>query len=606
MKDFIADFKWYLVSSVMIAIAFIPGISDTAALVIFILAAFLSGYEVVIDCYKNVLTGNIFDENTLIFIASVVAFVLGEYFEGAFIVVLFGIGETLEDVASDRARDRISALSEFKEIKVRLSDGEEAEPETVDIGTVIEVLKGERIAIDGELLSDFAELDLKAITGESRIYETAKGDNVYSGAINLGNAILIKTTKLFKDSTVESIVSMVEGANSKKAKSQKFITKFAKIYTPVIVFVAVLIAFLPTLLFGKDLSEFVYKALSFLIVSCPCALVISVPLGYFLGIGALSKRGVLIKGGQVFDEIDRVKAVAFDKTGTLTKGELSVSKVVCRGDSGKDELIRIAASVEKHSDHPIGRAIVKYAGDIPLLPVSDIEEHGGKGVSCTVNGNEVKIGTASFVGLKQTNPNDTCAFVLIDGKPVGEIYFEDELKENAKGSIEKLYKSGVGRIAVVSGDTPSAAEKVAGEIGVKEFYGGLLPEQKVSVLDKIKSETKGNIAFVGDGENDSPCIAKADVGIAMGSIGSEISVETADAVILNDDLSNIYIMKRHARKVKRIVITNIIFSIAVKVAIMTLALAADLPVFVSITGDVGVMLLAVFNSLRAGRLSKRT
>lgn len=605
MKKVLFDFRWYIVSAIMIALTFILNISDTAILIIFILAALLSGYEVIIQCFKNVIKGEIFDENTLVLIASVVAFVLGEYFEGAFIIVLFGVGETLEDFASDSAREKISALSEFKEMRVRLSNGEEADPNTVPVGTVIEVLKGERVAIDGELLSEYTELDLKAITGESKVYGIHAGETVYGGAINIGNAIQIKTTRLYEDSTVERIVSMVEGANAKKAKSQKFITKFAKIYTPLVVLTAVLIAFLPTLLFGKDLGEFIYKALSFLIVACPCALVISVPLGYFLGIGALSKRGVLVKGGQVFDELDKIKAVAFDKTGTLTKGELAVYKVVCRGNAEESEVIRLAASAEKHSDHPIGKAIVKYAGDLALSPVADLKEFGGKGISCTVDGKRVKVGTASFVGTEREEIEDTCAFVLFGEELVGEIYFEDELKENAKDSIDKLYRCGIRRVAVVSGDSSSAVEKVAEKIGVNEAYGGLLPEEKVAVIDKIRSED-GKLAFVGDGVNDSPCIASADVGIAMGSVGSEISVETADAVILNDDISNVSVMKRHARKVKKIVLTNIIGSIAVKIAVMVLALAVNLPVYISMIGDVGVMLIAVFNSLRAGRINGKS
>ena len=572
MKEKRIDLIRFSVSAVMVIITLLVSMSDIAKLIISIAAALISGYKVLFECAEHIIHGDFLDENALMLIASVVAFILGEYFEGVFIIVLFGVGEMLEDVASDRAREKIAALSELKEVKVRLKDGKSVDPETVPVGTLIEIFKGERVIIDGVLMTGDAELDLKAVTGESRIYAIEKGKEVYGGAINLGDSIIVKTTKLFKDSTVERIVAMVEGANAKKAKSQKFISKFAKIYTPVVVLLAVGIAFLPTLLFGKDLSEFVYKALSFLIVSCPCALVISVPLGYFVGIGALSKHGVLIKGSSVIDELAEVKTFVFDKTGTLTKGELSVDKVFTYGNYKKEEILSYAASVERHSTHPIGKAIAEFAKDLPLVKVTDVKEVGGKGLISNANGKEIKVGNAKFVFATDNSDTDsTCVYVAIDGEIAGKITLNDKLKDNARKVVKELSDSCV-TIAILSGDNKETAERIGKELNIDNVYSELLPEEKVEHLKKIKSLEKGKVAYVGDGINDSPCIAEADVGIAMGAIGSEISIETADAVILNDDLYSVVRAKKHSRRVKRVVFSNVFGSIFVKVSIMVLAL----------------------------------
>ena len=599
MKEKLFDVIRYAASVLIVILCLVVPLNETVRLILYISSAVLSGYTVLIECFENVGRGNFFDENTLMLIASVVSFVLGEYFEGVAILVLFGIGELLEDVASDRARDKITALSELQENKVRLVGGRECDPKEVKIGTLIEVLKGERIALDGILVSGSAQLDLKAITGESRIYEVNENDEVYGGSINLGNPVVIKTTKEYSDSTVERIISLVEGANAKKAKTQKFITKFAKIYTPVVVLLAVLIAFMPTVLFGASLSEYVHKALSFLIVACPCALVISVPLGYFVGIGALSKKGVLIKGSSVIDALSKVNAVAFDKTGTLTKGELSVDKVVPYGEYEEREVLKLVSSVEKHSDHPIGRAFDGLFSDNELYEVFDFNEISGKGISCTVNGKPLLIGSSKLISGEAEK--GTCVFVKSGETLIGKVLLSDTIKEDAKDGIAALKDCGVTDTYILSGDNKSAAAKVGNSVGIDKVYAELLPEQKLEALNRIKSEGK-RVAFVGDGINDSPCIANADVGIAMGKIGSEVSIETADVVILTDSVKRVSDSVKHSKKIKKVVLENIIVSIGVKVAIMVTALVLTVPTWVSALGDVGVMLLAVLNSLRNGRI----
>ncbi len=582
---------------------FLP-IGENVKIIIRIAAALITGYEIIIKSVKNLLKLEFFDENALMLIAAVTAFIIGESAEGVFIILLYNLGELLEDIATDRSREKIAGLAELKSTKANLFlDGKvvEVDPKDVEIGSLILVRKGDRVPIDGVIFDGSADFDLKAVTGETKLYSLSKGEKVYSGGVNLGEAVVIKTEKLFKDSTVEKIIEMVETSTERKAKSQKFITSFAKIYTPCVVISALLLAIVPPLFDGYNFTRWIYKALSFLIISCPCALVISVPLGFFIGIGSLAKRGVLVKGSNYVDALSKVKTAVFDKTGTLTTGEFVIGRIIVHNGYSEKEVLKIAASVEQGSSHPIAKALTSNVEKSALYIIKDLHEIAGKGVSAEIDGEKFEVGNIGFV--KSGEPvlhgksENNIIFVTKNGVLIGEIELTDRIKDDADKLVETLCKAGVNKTVVLSGDKKTVAERVGKELNIDKVYAELLPEQKTEKLAGILEQKQGNVLYCGDGINDSPSIAAADVGVAMGVLGSEAAIDCADVIITDDNLLKIPYAVKKSKLIKRKVITNIVGSIAVKVAIMALSVFTPLPIWLAMFADVGVMLLAVLNSL---------
>ncbi|MEG9429581.1 MAG: heavy metal translocating P-type ATPase [Christensenellaceae bacterium] len=590
---------------ILLIFSFALSLGDTVKIVLRISAALICGYEIIFNAGKNLLKMEFFDENALMLIASVTAFIIGESFEGVLIIILYSLGEMLEDIATDNSREKIAGLAELKSLKVTLWENgkaRETEPENVPIGSLILVKKGDRVPIDGVLASGDAEFDLKAVTGESKLYSLSAGEKIYGGAINTGDAVIVKTEKLYKDSTVEKIIEMVEKSTERKAKSQKFITTFAKIYTPCVVLAALSVAVIPPLFDNLDFVKWIYKALSFLIISCPCALVISVPLGFFIGIGSLAKRGILIKGSNYIDALSKTKIAVFDKTGTLTTGEFSVDIITVYNGCPADELVKIAASIEQGSSHPIAKALKNYANG-EVYGVDNIKEYAGKGVVGEIGGAVYAVGGKGIlkkenISLINDDSNHNVIYVEKDGILIGEIQLVDSVKKSGNGLVEKLRSVGITETVILSGDKKEIAEKVAKDLKIEKVYSELLPEQKTAKLAEILSRKgKGTVLYCGDGVNDSPSIAAADVGIAMGALGSEAAIECADVIIADDNLMKIPYAIKRSKLIKRKVITNIICSVAIKVAIMALSIFTPLPIWLAMFGDVGVMLLALVNSL---------
>ena len=597
------------ISTILIVLSFILPVGDVVKIVICASAAIISGLNVLSELPENLKERNFFDENTLMLIACAVAFTLGEYAEGAMIMALFSLGELLEDIATDNSHKKIAGLSEIKSDTARLVLDKtvvEVEPSAVPVGSIIEIRKGDRVPIDGELLSDVGELDLRAITGESKLYYVNGGGKIYGGAINEGGVIRIKTTEKYADSTAERIISLVENSSERKAKSQKFITEFARIYTPCVIFMALLISVIPPLFDGYEFSKWILKALNFMVISCPCALVISVPLGYFVGIGALAKRGILIKGGNYVETLSKAKTFAFDKTGTLTEGKFSVDGFYAEKGISENEIMTAAYALEKSSSHPIAKAVAEYShnrADKSVL-INNIEEFAGKGIKGDINGITYSVGNLKMIGndaISADKKGNSAIYVSKEGKVIGYFTVVDAVKINAAETVRKLKSGGAENLYVISGDESGEVIKVAKETGIEKYYSSLLPENKLAVVEKLIEE-HGALVYAGDGINDAPVLRLANVGIAMGGLGSEAAIESADMVIMDDDLSKIPTAYTHSKKIKRVVIENIVCSIAVKVAIMAASVVFAVPVYLAMAGDVGVMLLAVFNSLRCAKI----
>lgn len=587
-------------------IALFAPLSEITTIILFLLAGLVSGFKLIVLFIKNLIKKDFLNENTLMLIASVAAFCMGEYFESVLIIVLYNTGELLEHIATDNSRRKIVGLSELKVNIVHLLDKDgrrDVLPEQVEIGCFIEIRKGERVPIDGILVGNTAEFDLKAITGESKYYTVENGEIIYSGAINVGEAVVVKTVKLYQDSTVEKIISMVEGSLSKKAKSEKFITSFARVYTPIIFVATILISVIPPLFDSMNFVKWIYKALSFLVISCPCALVISVPLSFFIGIGSLAKVGILVKGSSNLESLALVKTAVFDKTGTLTKGNFKIDNIVALNTVSIEDVTDYAVVLEAKSSHPIAKAISEYKEINKNLDVTSFLEIPGRGVAGKINGKQVFLGSFKLlsengVAVFEEIYSGTILYVSVDGKLVGKIYISDQIKENAKLSLKELKQLGITENIIISGDNKLVVKKVADELCIDKNYYELLPNEKVNVLREILGEKQGKVLYAGDGINDSPALAVADVGIAMGGLGSEIVIESADVVIMDDNICKIPASISHARKVRNTVIQNIVGSLAVKLSIMFLSLITTLPVWLAMFADVGVMLLAVLNSLK--------
>jgi len=577
------------------------------ALTAFIPAYLIVGYDIIIKAVKNIARGQVFDENFLMLIASLGAFVIGESPEAVAVLLLYQVGEVFQRYAVNKSRSSITSLMSLRpDVAHVLVDGEEidCEPDEVALGSEIVVRPGERIPLDGEVASGEGYIDNSALTGESEPVLVNVGSAVLSGGVSVDSVLKIRTTTEYYDSTVSRILELAENAVDKKAKAESLISKFALVYTPVVVILALLVCVIPPIFLG-DWLAWLKVGLTFLVVSCPCAIVISVPLAFFSGIGGASSVGVLIKGGNYVEMLAKAKTFALDKTGTITVGKMVVASVYPEQD--RDRILRLAAVAESGSNHPIARAI-RGAVEVDATGYSAWEV-AGKGVIASKRGEEIAVGNEKLmrsygINVRPENESGTVVYVALNGELVGAITVADAIKEGSASAVSELRKKG-GRVIILSGDGENTVKSVAEKVGITEYYANLLPSDKVERLEYILSDDKsGVVAFVGDGINDAPSIVRADVGIAMGAIGSDSAIEAADAVLMYDDLGAIVKARKICKKTVSIAKQNIIFSLAVKIGIMILSLVGFANMWLAVIGDVGVAMIAILNSLRAGKTPK--
>lgn len=591
-------------------------------LVLNLIPYFIIGYDILKKAVKGIFEGQVFDENFLMAVATVGAIALGDYKEGVAVMLFYQIGELFQSIAVGKSRRNISALMDIRPDYANVEvDGklEKVDPDEVAVGTEITVNPGEKIPIDGIVTSGDTSLNTSALTGESLPRNVKTGDEVISGCINMTGVIKVKTTKEFGDSTVSKILDLVENSSMKKSRSENFITKFARYYTPAVCFSALALAILPPvirLIAGHTAmwSDWIFRALTFLVISCPCALVISVPLSFFAGIGCASANGILVKGSNYLEGLSDTKYVVFDKTGTLTKGVFEVTGVYPENGYTKDSIVRLAAYSESASSHPISLSLKKYYGkDIDENNVKDIKEIAGHGVSATVDGKRVLVGNLKLmkeehIAVSTEHNEGTVVYVSEDGKYAGCIVISDVVKPNTKLALSELKKHGVKKTVMLTGDSKTAADRVAAEIGIDEVHSELLPADKVSEVEKLldKKEPKEKLAFVGDGINDAPVLSRADIGIAMGALGSDAAIEAADIVLMDDDPAKISLAKKISVHTLKIVRENIAFALLVKAVCLVLSAVGIANMGVAIFADVGVMVVAVINATRALRLKNKT
>ena len=582
--------------------------NNEISIALFILAYCVIGLDIVFKAIRNIFHGEIFDENFLMVVATFGALATGEYPEAIAVMFLYQIGEEFQDIAVGKSRNAIKELMQIKPAYANvLRNGEtiQVKPEEVKIGETIVIKPGEKVPLDGRVKKGTSMLDTKTITGESVPKKIVEQELIYSGSINLNSVLEVKVTKKFEDSTVAKILELVEEATSKKAKTEKFITKFAKYYTPIVCLFALALAFVPTLVFKQELMTWVYRALIFLVISCPCALVISVPLGFFGGIGGASKKGILIKGSNYLEALSKTKYAMFDKTGTITKGVFEIQKIN-PVDISKEELIRVAAHGEKFSNHPIALSIKKrYKGKYDESKVENLEEISGKGIKARIFFQDTLIGNAKLlqenkVKFKPVDEAGTVIYVAIEGQYKGYILIADKVKDDSKKAIEDLKKEKIKKTYILTGDEKRIADKIAQEVGVDECKSELLPDQKLENLETIL-KSKGErekVIFVGDGVNDSPCLARADIGIAMGGIGADAAIEAADVVIMTDELTKIAQAIKIAKKTMKIVKQNIVFALTVKIIILALGALGFANMWLAVFADVGVSMIAILHSMK--------
>ena len=597
------------------AILFLLGLLSRGAVsVSLFLAAYLAaGFGILKEAVENLVHGELFDETFLMALASIGAICIGEYGEAAAVMLLFQLGEFLQDKAVDSSRDAIRALMDIRPDTANLFENgnvREVHAAEVRVGDLIEVHAGERIPLDGRVESGSSSLNTAALTGESLPQEVGIGDTVKSGCVNLSGTLLLRVTTPFGEDSASKILALVEHAEKNKAESEKFITRFARVYTPVVVILAALLAVLPPLLGLGTFSVFLNRALNFLVISCPCALVISIPLTFFSGIGCASHNGILVKGSNHLEALARAEIAAFDKTGTLTRGEFSVSEILTSNGFSREAVLELAAYGEAHSDHPLARSVCKaYSGEIDRNRLSDVQELSGHGVRATLDGKELIVGRESFLrelGVPCAAPAAhaaTSVCVAYDRQFCGTILLADMPKEDAKQALSALHELGVKRTVMLTGDHPAAAEAVGKEVGIREVFSSLLPEDKLAKVRELKRSLspQGILLYTGDGINDTPVLAEADIGIAMGGLGTDAAMEAADIVIMGDEPSKIAKAIQISRKTQHIAKENIVFSVAVKVIILLLSSLGMVQLWAAVFADVGVCMLAILNSLRAMR-----
>ena len=579
------------------------------SLVIFLVPYLVLGWPVLKKAARNIAAGHVFDENFLMCVATIGALCLAEFPEAVAVMLFYQIGDLFEDYAVDKSRDSIAEMMDICPEQAyieRNGEIEAVDPDEVEVGTIIVVRPGERVPLDGVIVKGETELDTAALTGESLPRNVFTGDPIASGSINLSSTIYIETTKEFEDSTVSRILELVEDAASEKAPMENFITRFARYYTPIVCLLALLIAIIPPFFTGFDWADWVQRALIFLVVSCPCALVISVPLSFFGGIGGASKRGILIKGSNYLEALSHVKTILFDKTGTITKGTFSVSKIEPIGMS-REELLRIAAMAEAYSNHPIALSIRKeHEAPLDLDRVSETTEIAGQGVRCVIDGQVVLAGNARLmeangIAAAMNETKTTVLHIAFDGEYRGSIEVEDTIKEDSVEAIQRIKELGVAHTVMLTGDREEVAAHIAHEAGLDEYHAGLLPEGKIDFLRSYLDEApKGEkVAFVGDGINDAPALIRSDVGIAMGAMGSDAAIEAADIVFMDDKLSRLADGIGISRKTMRIVYQNIVFALGVKLLVLVLAALGIANMWEAIFADVGVSVIAILNAMRA-------
>ena len=576
-------------------------------LILYVTAYLLVGRDVIFQAIKNIKNGKVFDEHFLMSIATIGAFALGEYVEGIAVMLFYQIGEMFQAVAVNNSRDNINALIDIKPEFANVKEGEniiQKTPENVKIGDTILVKVGEKVPVDGILLSKKCSFDTSTITGEFKPKTINENEELISGYINISNASYIKVKSLYKDSTIAKIVELIENAASKKASAEKFISKFAAVYTPIVVILAVLLSTLPPLFIqGAVFTDWIERGLIFLVISCPCALVVSVPLSFFSAIGAISKRGVLVKGANYVEKLTEIRNIVFDKTGTLTHGVFEVTDIKSKL-LPEDELLKLAAYSESFSTHPIALSIVKaYGKEIDLKHIITHEEFGGMGIKAIVDNKEVLIGNTKLltkfnIQYDDVKENLSAILIAIDNVFAGYIVVDDIIKTEAKSVISELKKLNINKTYMLTGDKKEVALNVATVLGIDEVKYELLPQEKLTYFEKIKKQTNQPTAFVGDGINDAPTLANADLGIAMGGIGSDLAVKSADIILLNDNIQAIVDAMKIAKKTKTIVYQNIVFIMLVKVGFLVLGAGAIIGMKEAIFADVGVALLAIFNSMR--------
>ncbi len=597
---------------IAIAVNFNKGIINNT---IFVISYLIVGLEILKKAIRNIFRGKVFDENFLMSVATIGAFAIGEFPEAVAVMLFYQIGEYFQKYAVDKSRKSISSLMDIRPDfanVIRNDKPEKIAPEEVKIGEIILVKPGEKVPLDGIIIDGKSTLDTKALTGESVPRELSEGNEILSGCINLNGVIKIRVTKEYKESTVSKILDLVENASSRKSKSENFITKFAKYYTPIVVIIAIFLAIIPPIVIeNENFSDWLYRALSFLVVSCPCALVISIPLSFFGGLGGASKMGILIKGSNYLEALSNAEIIVFDKTGTLTKGVFEVQKIEAIGMS-KDELLKIASYAEYYSNHPISKSIkTAYNQEINEKQIIETKELTGRGIEAKIDEKFVLVGNEKLmsernISFSKCDEIGTIVYIAIDNKFSGYILISDKIKDDSEKAIKELKKSNIKQTVMLTGDRKNVGEDVGKKLGLDEVYTELLPDGKVEKVEELlKQKTeKGRLVFVGDGINDAPVLAMSDIGIAMGGLGSDAAIEAADIVIMTDEPSKIVNAIKLSKKTMRIVKENIIFAIFIKVAVLILTAIGISSMWEAVFADVGVSIIAIINALRVLKVKK--
>ncbi|CAA0149305.1 MULTISPECIES: heavy metal translocating P-type ATPase [Flavobacteriaceae] len=571
------------------------------------------GFPVIKEGWNSIKNGDFFTEFFLMSIATLGAFAIGEYPEGVAVMLFYAVGELFQQAAVNRAKGNIKALLDVRPneaLVYRNGDFISVNPETVEIGEKIQVRVGEKVPLDGILLSDKGSFNTAALTGESKPDTVQKGASVFAGSINLDGVIEVETTKKFKDSSIARILDMVQNATARKSKTELFIRKFARVYTPIVVFLAIGLTFLPYFVVDDYVfRDWLYRALIFLVISCPCALVISIPLGYFGGLGAASRNGILFKGASFLDAMTKVNTVVMDKTGTVTKGVFKIKEVVNKSTFAEAEFMQYLMAMEEQSTHPIAKAILEYKAEGADYEATEVSEIAGKGLKGSVNGKTVLVGNKALMTSNSIDvPAETdsiiesIVMVGIDGKFAGYVTIADELKEDAHQAIKQIREAGISKIIMLSGDKDSITQQVAKELGIDWAKGGLLPEDKLNEVEKLKAQPDTTVAFIGDGINDAPVLAASDVGMAMGGLGSDVAIETADVIIQNDQPSKIARSIKIGRSTRSIVWQNIVLAFGVKIIVLILGAGGLATMWEAVFADVGVALLAILNAVRLQKM----
>ncbi len=588
-----------ILSGILLAVVSFLPLEGILRLPAFLIPYLVIGWDVLYSAVRNIIRGRVFDENFLMGLATIGALVIGQYPEAVFVMLFYKTGELFEDVAVARSRQSIADLMSIAPDTANILKGDEfvtISPDEVPVGSTILIRAGDRVPLDGVVIDGTSELDTSALTGESIPREVSSGDSVISGCINLSGVLRVKTEKTFGDSAVSRILELVENAAAKKAKAENFISVFARYYTPAVVFAALAAAFIPPLFFNGVWEEWIFRALIFLVVSCPCALVISIPLGFFGGIGAASRHGILIKGGNYLEALAKADTFVFDKTGTITTGTFSVV-------SADEEALYYSAHAGAESTHPLSVSIREKFGEVDRNRVQNIQEFGGRGISAEVDGHHVLSGNAKLmdengISFEPAVSDSTTVYAAVDGRYIGCVVLEDTIKPEAKKAFSELRSIGIKKTVMLTGDRESAAKRVADAVGVSEFRSDLLPHDKVSAVEELISENRGRVVFVGDGINDAPVLARADIGVSMGALGSDAAIEAADIVLMDDSLARLPEAIRIAKKTRCIVIQNIVFALGIKFGVIILALFGVANMWEAIFADVGVAVIAILNSMR--------